>query len=84
MHPSLDAGKIRVNVHGTCSRQLLGHRRVPVGVFRVKIAVSDSLKRVTGRIFRFIKYVVSQKQVKRSQLSITTESYRTILKNNNP
>jgi hypothetical protein len=33
------------------------HRRVPVNIFKVKIAASDHLKRVSGRIFRIKKGV---------------------------
>ncbi len=79
VHPSLDAGKIRVNILGTCPRHLLDHSRVPVSVFSVKITVSEPLKRAIGRIFRISKKI-SEKQVKSSQLSTTTESYWTILK----
>jgi hypothetical protein len=54
VHPLLDAEKIRVNVHvlyGFQSDNLKNHRRVPESVFRVKIADSEPVKRVTGRIF---------------------------------
>ncbi len=46
-HTSLDAGKICVNVH--VSGDFLYY--IPVSVFRVRIATSEPLKRVTGRIF---------------------------------
>jgi hypothetical protein len=53
----LDAGKIFVNVNvpGGFRYDIFGKRRVPVSVFRVKIAASKHLTWVTGRVFRVSK-----------------------------
>ncbi len=51
---SLVAGKIHVNLMSKTAfgKIFQDHRRVPVNVFNVKIATSEHLKRVTGRICR--------------------------------
>jgi hypothetical protein len=53
LHPSLDAGKIRINLHVLDSPwdDFPDHRRISVNVCMVKIAASGLLKRVPGRIF---------------------------------
>jgi hypothetical protein len=44
------------NLSGEASSFVLkNHRRLPVGIFSVKIAALGSLKRVTGRIFKISK-----------------------------
>jgi hypothetical protein len=49
------------------------HRRFPVRVFMVKIAASEPLKRVPGRIFKIIKNFVEVN--KKFKLNITAVSY---------
>ncbi len=53
VHPSLDAEKIRVNVQFLV--HILGVFRCDIFVFLVKIATSQLLKRVDGRILRISK-----------------------------
>ncbi len=57
--PSLDAGKININVCFQCGFRYdiskPQHRRIPVRIFWVKIAPAEPLKRITGRMFRIRK-----------------------------
>jgi hypothetical protein len=54
VHLSLDTGKIRKNYlfQAASCMILQNHRRLPVSIFSVKIVALESLKRVTGRIFK--------------------------------
>jgi hypothetical protein len=54
------------------------HRQVPETVFMVKIAASEPLKRVTGRIIKNIKKFVEVN--KNFKLNITAVSYSKFLK----
>jgi hypothetical protein len=57
---SLDEGKIakmyRYIFYAASGMTFQNHRQIPASVFRVKIAASEPLKRITRRMFRISKY----------------------------